>query len=87
MKCWKRTNSPRTPGTNWNWCWWIFRATNPKMTRSNRPTGRLPDQYHVTGYPTFVLVNYAGNELGRQGGYLEGGPGAFIAELDKFSSQ
>lgn len=45
----------------------------------------LASQYHVTGFPTFVLVDYAGNELGRQVGYLEGGPGVFIAELERFS--
>jgi disulfide reductase len=47
----------------------------------------LASRYHVTGYPTLVLVNYAGNELGRQVGYAAGGPNAFIAELEKFSNQ
>ena len=45
----------------------------------------LAEQFHVDGYPTFVLVNADGKELGRQGGYLNGGPNAFIAELEQFS--
>jgi hypothetical protein len=32
-----------------------------------------------------VLVNGDGKELGRQEGYMEGGPDAFIAELEGFS--
>jgi hypothetical protein len=39
----------------------------------------------VDGYPTYVLLNSAGRELGRQVGYLRGGPDAFIAELEGFS--
>jgi hypothetical protein len=34
-----------------------------------------------------VLLNSAGRELGRQTGYLMGGPDAFIAELDGFSGK
>ena len=47
----------------------------------------LAKKYNVDGYPTFVLVNSAGNELGRQAGYRGGGPGAFISELDGFNRQ
>jgi thiol:disulfide interchange protein len=45
---------------------------------------QLSKRFGVDGYPTFVLLNSAGKELGRQVGYLEGGPDAFIAELDGF---
>jgi len=44
----------------------------------------LAKKYKVNGYPCFVLVNAAGKELGRQGGYLKGGPKAFIAKLNTF---
>ena len=54
------------------------------LKQANKALGK---KYNVDGYPTFVLVNYAGNELGRQVGYLEGGPSAFISKLEKFSSQ
>jgi protein disulfide-isomerase len=44
----------------------------------------LQNQYGVRGFPTFLLVNGEGKELGRQVGYLEGGPKSFIAKLDGF---
>ncbi len=44
----------------------------------------LAQRFGVDGFPTFVLLNPAGKELGRQVGYAEGGPDAFIAELDRF---
>jgi thioredoxin-related protein len=44
----------------------------------------LSQKYHASAFPTFVIVSKTGTELGRQEGYLEGGPKAFIAELKKF---
>ena len=44
----------------------------------------LKKRFNVHGFPTFVLLNSAGRELGRQTGYLRGGPDAFIAKLDCF---
>jgi protein disulfide-isomerase len=46
---------------------------------------QLAKRFGVDGFPTFVLLNSAGKELGRQVGYLKGGPDAFIAKLDGFS--
>jgi protein disulfide-isomerase len=45
---------------------------------------QLKNQFQIRGYPAFVLLDKDGNELGRQGGYLEGGPSAFIAKLNTF---
>jgi thiol-disulfide isomerase/thioredoxin len=45
----------------------------------------LAKRFGVDGYPTYVLLDYAGKELGRQVGYAEGGPDAFIGELEGFS--
>jgi thiol:disulfide interchange protein len=45
---------------------------------------KLKSRFGVNGFPTFVLLNSAGRELGRQVGYLRGGPDAFIAKLDGF---
>jgi thiol:disulfide interchange protein len=44
----------------------------------------IKKRFGVNGFPTFVLLNSAGRELGRQVGYLGGGPDAFIAKLDGF---
>ena len=48
---------------------------------------QLSKRFGVDGFPSFVLLNSAGRELGRQTGYLRGGPDAFIAELDGFGRQ
>jgi len=45
----------------------------------------LAKRFGVDGYPTYVLLNYDGRELGRQVGYAKGGPDAFITELEGFS--
>jgi protein disulfide-isomerase len=45
---------------------------------------KLGKQFEITGYPAFVLLDKDGKELGRQGGYLQGGPSAFIAKLNTF---
>ena len=47
----------------------------------------IKKRFDVNGFPTFVLLNSAGRELGRQVGYLKGGPDAFIAKLDGFGRQ
>ena len=45
---------------------------------------KLDAKYQADGFPTFVLIDKFGKELGRQSGYLAGGPNAFIAKLSKF---
>jgi thiol-disulfide isomerase/thioredoxin len=52
-----------------------------------RDNEALAKQFNVDGYPTYVLLNAAGQELGRQTGYTAGGPDAFIAELDRFGGR
>ena len=47
----------------------------------------LAKKYRVDGYPTYVVLNSEGNEVGRQTGYAPGGPEAFIAELERFSKR
>jgi protein disulfide-isomerase len=44
----------------------------------------LRDQYKIEGFPTLVALDKDGKEIGRQVGYSEGGPKAFIAKLDGF---
>jgi len=34
-----------------------------------------------------VVLNSSGKEIGRQVGYLRGGPDAFIAELERFNQK
>lgn len=43
---------------------------------------RLARQYQIEGFPTIVVLNGDGKQVG-QLGYIPGGPDAFIAELEK----
>jgi thioredoxin-related protein len=42
----------------------------------------LAGHYEIEGFPTVVVLNGEGKEVGRLG-YMPGGPSAFIAELEK----
>jgi thioredoxin-related protein len=47
----------------------------------------LGSKYKADGYPTFVVLNKEGKEIGRQEGYSAGGPKAFIAKLEGFKAK
>jgi protein disulfide-isomerase len=44
----------------------------------------LKTQYKIDGFPTLVVLNKDGKEIGRQVGYSVGGPKVFIAKLEGF---
>ena len=44
----------------------------------------LQAQYDIHGFPTLLVLDKDGKEIGRQVGYSKGGPQAFIAKLEKF---
>jgi thioredoxin-related protein len=46
----------------------------------------LSGKFSVEGYPTIVLVDPSGHELGRTG-YMEGGAKTFVRELKRFSAK
>lgn len=52
----------------------------PSETRAQNE--RLARQYQIQGFPTIVVLNSNGKQVGELG-YLRGGPEAFIAELEK----
>ena len=64
-----------------------FPRSTPQSDDLKRANDALAKQFNVDGFPTYVLLNSDGRELGRQVGYREGGPDAFIAELDNFSKK
>lgn len=43
----------------------------------------LAQQYQIEGFPTLVVLNGEGKTVWRYDGYIQGGPSAFIAELEK----
>jgi protein disulfide-isomerase len=55
-----------------------------ELKKANKALG---SKYKVGGYPTFVVLDKDGKEVGRQGGYSAGGPTAFIAKLDGFKAK
>ena len=64
-----------------------FPRHTPLPADQQRANDALAKQFGVDGYPTYVLLNSAGREMGRQVGYLDGGPNAFIAGLEKFGGR
>ncbi len=64
-----------------------FPHSSPLPEDQQRANDALAQRFGVDGYPTYVLLAADGRELGRQVGYLSGGPEAFIAELDGFSQK
>ena len=47
---------------------------------------KLKNEHGIKGYPTIIVLNSEGKKVG-QLGYMEGGPKAFIAELDKLKGK
>lgn len=62
----------------------------PQRKRQSKEQARTNDallaQFAIGIYPTFVLLSADGTELGRQVGYLQGGPAAFIGKLRRFQA-
>lgn len=46
----------------------------------------LQAKYKIEGYPTIIVLNSDGKKVGELG-YMDGGPKAFIAELDKLKNK
>ena len=46
----------------------------------------LKTKYDIHGFPTLVVLDQNGKEIGRQVGYAKGGPAAFIAKLEKYKA-
>ncbi len=58
----------------------------PQLKQLPRPKQKKHDelakQYEVTGFPSVIVLDADGKKLGRLG-YMEGGPDAFIAAIEK----
>jgi protein disulfide-isomerase len=64
-----------------------FPENIPQTKERKEANEALKQRYDVHGFPTFVLVDADGKELGRQRGYLKGGVPAFVAKLDGWRAQ
>ena len=64
-----------------------FPVKKPQADDLKKANQALAAQYKIVGYPTFIVLNGNGKEIGRQVGYQPGGAKAFIAELDGFKNK
>jgi protein disulfide-isomerase len=57
------------------------KAQSDELKKANKA---LEEKYKVDGFPTLVVLDKDGKEIGRQVGYSKGGPKAFIEKLEGF---
>jgi protein disulfide-isomerase len=62
-----------------------FPHEKPQSDFVKKANEGLQSQFKIDGFPTYVVLTPAGTEIGRQVGYLSGGPMAFIAMLRELS--
>lgn len=63
-----------------------FPNKKPQSDELKAANKALAKEYGIRGYPTIIVLNSAGKQVG-QLGYMKGGPKAFIAELEKLKSK
>lgn len=59
-----------------------FPQRKPIALETRKQNEALAKQYRVQGFPTVIVLNAEGKQVGELG-YMEGGPKAFIAALEK----
>ncbi len=59
-----------------------FPARKKLSDEQKKANNELKEKYGVRGFPTYILVDAAGKELGKQVGYKPGGAEAFIASIE-----
>jgi protein disulfide-isomerase len=59
-----------------------FPRSLPQSAQLKASNQKLGEKYQIEGYPTIVVLDSSGKDVGKLG-YEEGGPGAFISELKK----
>jgi len=61
-----------------------FPNKKPQSADLKKANDALKTKYQIQGYPTLVVLDKDGKEIGRQVGYSKGGPKAFIAKLEAY---
>ena len=56
----------------------------PKIAASNK---KLSEEYKIEGYPTIIVLDKSGKELGRMVGYGGDSPSAYIKKLEGFMAK
>lgn len=60
-----------------------FPANKEQSKALKKANEALKAKYRIEGFPSLVALNSEGKQIWKHEGYLEGGPSAFIAELEK----
>lgn len=62
-----------------------FPRNKPQTPLQQQMNQQLAELFQIKGYPTLIVLNSAGERVGAEGylGYVEGGPKAFIAVIEK----
>jgi len=63
-----------------------FPQINPLPPKKAEANQAVAQKFDIKGFPTVVIVDGNGKEIGRLG-YVSGGPAAFIAELEKVAKK
>jgi protein disulfide-isomerase len=63
-----------------------FPHKKPQPEELKRQNELLSGKFSVDGYPTIIMVDADGRELGRTG-YMEGGAKTFVRELKRFAAK
>ncbi len=61
-----------------------FPDAKPQTDDLRKQNEELREKYSQDGFPTFIVTDADGKELGRQVGWLEGGASAFVAKVAGF---
>ncbi|HEY4953226.1 MAG TPA: thioredoxin family protein, partial [Verrucomicrobiae bacterium] len=64
-----------------------FPDKKPQSDALKAANDALQKKYDVEGFPTFLLLNQDGKELGRQTGYSANGMDDLITQLGKLSKK
>jgi thioredoxin-related protein len=59
------------------------KAQSDELKKTN---AALQDRFKVEGFPTLIVLDKDGKEIGRQVGYEADGPKPFIAKLEEFKA-
>ena len=59
-----------------------FPRAKKQTEEQKKANQELLEKYKIKGYPTIIVLNGEGEQVGELG-YMPGGPKAFIAELEK----
>lgn len=63
-----------------------FPRNIPQSAQLKKENQALAEKYGIQGFPTLVILNADGQQIGQMG-YMRGGPKPFIAKLKKTISQ